>query len=207
MDHLSKARIERQNYRTQCKESEEQWKEHCESNPLSPFPGTMHYSFDYAQQIHYPYNDQQPSPAYFLMARKCQLFGVCCEAKSQQVNYLIDEAEYTGKGANTTISLVHHFLENHSVGEKHVLLHCDNCVGQNKNNAFIFYLVWRILSNRHQSITLSFMVAGHTKFSCDRYFGIIKKCYIRSKIDTMAGVSRVVLESSQGHNIPQLMKN
>ena len=101
---------------------------------------------------------QQPDPAYFLTARKCQLFGVCCEAKSQQVNYLIDEAEYTGKGANTTISLVHHFLENHSLGEKHILLHCDNCVGQNKNNAFIFYLIWHILSNRHQSITLSFML-------------------------------------------------
>ena len=51
------------------------------------------------------------------------------------------------------------------------------------------------------------MIAGHTKFSCDRYFDLIKKRYIRSKIDTIAGVSRVVLESSQGHNIPQLMKN
>ena len=166
----------------------------------------MHYSFDYAQQIHYPYNDQQPGPAYFLTARKCQLFGVCCEAQSKQVNYLIDEAENTGKGANTTISLVHHYLENHSLAEENALLHCDNCVGQNKNNAFVFYLLWRVMTGKHKAISLSFMVAGHTKFSCDRHFGLIKKRYIRSKIDTMADIERVVRESSQGYNIPEVVR-
>ena len=207
MMHLGQARTERQLYRKQCEDSEKEWKEHCSARAESPFRGTMHYSFDYAQQIHYPYNDQQPGPAYFLMARKCQLFGVCCEAQSKQVNYLIDEAEYTGKGSNTTISLVHHYLENYSVGEQNVVIHCDNCVGQNKNNAFIFYLLWRVMTGKHKSITLSFMVAGHTKFSCDRHFGLIKKRYARSKVDTLLGVARVVQESSQGYNVPQLMKN
>ena len=42
-----------------------------------------------------------------------------------------------GKGANTVISLLHHFFETHSLGEEHVHLHADNCVGQNKNNAVI----------------------------------------------------------------------
>ena len=32
------------------------------------------YSFDYAQQVHFPNNPQLPGPAYFLTARKCQLF-------------------------------------------------------------------------------------------------------------------------------------
>ena len=169
MEHLRHARTERHNYRMQCEESEKELKLHLNSDPASPFKGTMHYSFDYAQQIHYPYNDQQPGPAYFLTARKCQLFGVCCEAQSKQVNYLIDEAEITGKGANTTISLVHHYLENHSLGEENALLHCDNCVGQNKNNAFVFYLLWRVMTGKHKAISLSFMVAGHTKFSCDRH--------------------------------------
>ena len=132
MEHLQKARTKRQIYRKQCDDSEKAWKLHCSTDKEAAYKGSMHYSFDYAQQIHYPYNDQQPGPAYFLTARKCQLFGVCCEAQSKQVNYLIDEAEYTGKGANTTISLLHHYLENHSVGEENVLLHCDNCVGRKK---------------------------------------------------------------------------
>eukprot|EP00111_Clytia_hemisphaerica_P021625 TCONS_00063608-protein len=46
---------------------------------------------------------------------------------------------------------------------------------QNKNNAFIWYLMWRILNGFHEKIEYSFMIAGHTKFSCDRCFGSFKK--------------------------------
>ena len=98
---------------------------------------TVHYSFDFAQQLHYPANPLQPGPVYFLTPRKCAIFGVCCEGIPRQINYLIDEAVDTGKGANTVISLLHHFFENHGLGETHVHLHADNCVGQNKNNAVI----------------------------------------------------------------------
>ena len=56
------------------------------------FEGTMHYSFDYAQQLHYPANPLQPGPIYFKTPRKCQLFGVVAVATTRQVNYLIDEA-------------------------------------------------------------------------------------------------------------------
>ena len=74
MEHLQKARAERQNYRKQCEDSENAWNAHCSTNKETAYKRSMHYSFDYAQQIHYPYNDQQPGPAYFLTARKCQLF-------------------------------------------------------------------------------------------------------------------------------------
>ena len=48
-------------------------------------PSEMHYSFDYAQQVHFPNDPQQPGPAYFLTAKKCQLFGVACEPIGRQV--------------------------------------------------------------------------------------------------------------------------
>ena len=51
----------------------------------------MHYSFDYAQQVHYPADPLQPGDMYFLTPRKCALFGICCEGVPQQVNFLIDE--------------------------------------------------------------------------------------------------------------------
>ena len=41
--------------------------------------------------------------------------------------------------------------------------------GQNKNNMFIWYFMWRILNNLHEEVEYSFMIAGHTKFSCDRF--------------------------------------
>ena len=93
----------------------------------------MHYSFDFAQQIHYPSNPLQPGPMYFVDLRKCGIFGVCCEGVPQQVNYLIDEGMTSTKGSNAVISYLHHFFENYGLGEEHLSLHCDNCSGQNKN--------------------------------------------------------------------------
>ena len=40
---------------------------------------------------------------------------MCCEAQSSQVNYLIDESDDVGKGANTTISFVHHYTVKNEV--------------------------------------------------------------------------------------------
>ena len=64
------------------------------SNPI-----TVHYSFDFAQQVHYPSDPLKPGPIYFLTPRKAALFGVCCAAIPRQVNFVIDEASDTGKGA------------------------------------------------------------------------------------------------------------
>ena len=134
-------------------------------------PSVMHYSFDYAQQVHFPNNPQQPGPAYFLSARKCQIFGIACEPTGKQVNYLIDEGETIHKGANATVSLLNHFIDNHGLKEDNMFLHADNCVGQDKNNVLIQYLLFRTLMGHHKSITLSFMLPGHTKFALDRDLG------------------------------------
>ncbi|XP_068704170.1 uncharacterized protein [Montipora foliosa] len=138
---------------------------------------TMHYSFDFVQQIHILSNPMQPGLISFKTPRKCGIFGVMCEAVPRQVNYLIDEASDVGKGANTTISYVHHFFQNHGLGETHVHLHADNCSEQNKSNYLIWYLAWRTILQLHVSINYSFLIAGHTKFGPDRCFGMIKKAY------------------------------
>ena len=114
---------------------------------------TLHLSFDFAQQMHYPSNPLQPEPIYFLTPRKCGLFGVCCEgiprqvnikykiltqhANPLQINYLIDESCDTGKGSNMVVSLLHDFFSNFSLWEVHQCMHADNRIGQNKNNTVI----------------------------------------------------------------------
>ena len=35
------------------------------------------------------------------------------------------------KGSNAVISYLDHFLNEFSLGERHMSLHCDNCSGQN----------------------------------------------------------------------------
>jgi hypothetical protein len=157
----------------------------------------MHYSFDFAQQIFYPYSSQQRGREYFKKARKCQVFGVCAEPLPRQVFFLIDESEIIGKGSEVVISLLDSFFKFHGLGEEEANLHADNCTGQNKNNYVMWYLMWRVMKGLHKKITLSFMLPGHTKFAPDRYFGIFKIKYRRSTIDCLADVVECVENSTR----------
>ena len=104
------------------------------------------------------------------------------------MTYLIDEAFNVGKGANSIISMLHHFFEAHGMGECSVHLHADNCTGQNKNwyenydiivycsciaqgkslmylyiyRYMMYYLMWRVLTGLHEEVKISFLPVGHT---------------------------------------------
>ena len=120
------------------------------------------------------------------------------------MNYLIDEACNTGKGGNTIISLIHHYLAVHGLGEKKVHFHCDNCTGQNKNRFLMFYMMYRILMGLHDEIQVSFLPVGHTKFSPDWCFGLLKRHFKRSKVGCLDDLVRVVNESATP-NVAQLV--
>ncbi len=140
--------------------------------------------------------------SFFKTPRRVQLFGICNEGIPRQYNYLIDEEHFLGKNADTVISLLDHFFTNYGLGEKWVHLSADNCVGQNKNNALLQYLMYRVLTGLHEKIELSFLIAGHTKFSPDGYFGLIKRHYRRSLVYTYEQLADIVESSSKnGHNI------
>ena len=120
-----------------------------------------------------------------------------------QINYLIDEASATGKVVNTVISLLHHLFSTHTFGESSVHLHADNCSGLNKNRHVIAYSMWSVLTGRHKQITLSFLIVGHTKFSPDTCFGMIKRFYRRTFVGCLDDIAKVVSKSSVV-NEPQL---
>ena len=60
----------------------------------------------------------------------------------------------------------------------------------------IQYLLWRVLSDRHTNITLSFLVTGHTKFSPDWCFGLFKRLFRRTPVSTIADIARVTEKSA-----------
>ena len=76
--HLSLAKLQRHHYNDQCGLAKQSLE------VTDSIPAYMHYSFDFAQQIHYPYSPQQPDQLLFRTLRKCGIFGVCCEATSTQ---------------------------------------------------------------------------------------------------------------------------
>ena len=60
--------------------------------------------------------------------------------------------------------------------------------------------------NLHQTITYSFLVAGHTKFAPDRCFGLLKKAYKVSYVSSLYEFARLVeTSSSTGVNKAQLV--
>ena len=113
------------------------------------------------------------------------------------MTFLIDESVQSGKGANCVISLLHSYLEKYGMGKKQMHLHADNCAGQNKNSYVMWYLLWCVLISRHVSITMSFLLTGHTKFSCDCCFGLMKRTFRRTKVDCLEDIVKVVTDSSR----------
>lgn len=211
-EHLNCTQEERQFYRDSCLSSETTLETIGTETYLNSGShnaccnAKIHYSFDCAQQVHILSNPFQPGPIYFKTLRKCGLFGVICEGLPRQVNFIIDEASSTGKGANTTISYVHYYLKKHRLGETDVHLNADNCAGQNKNNYFLWYLAWRTMMNLHHTITYSFLVAGHTKFAPDHCFRLIKKAYKVNYVSSLYQFARLVeTSSSTGINKAQLV--
>lgn len=64
------------------------------------------------------------------------------------------------------------------------------------------------MTGKHKTAMLSFMLVGHTKFAPDRFFGLFKKQFRRSCVDTMIEVARVVEKSTiTGKNKAQLISN
>ena len=100
--------------------------------------------------------------------------------------------------------MLHHFLQTHNLGETQLHLDADNCSGQNKNRFVMQYLAWRVLVGLNETITLSFLVVGHTKFSPDWCFCLFKQAYRRAKIGCLEDIVKVV-ESSAVVNHAQLV--
>jgi hypothetical protein len=208
LEHLKLVKKERLFYQANAKVANEHYrklreKEHL-TTPCKPNSRNImsHYSWDFAQQLNYPFEDQQVGPIFFKTPRKAHLFGICSEGIPCQHNYLIDEEHFLEKNANTVISLLDHFFTHYGLGEKWVHLTADNCVGQNKNNALLQYLMYRVMTGLHEKIELSFLIVGHTKFSPDGYFGLIKRHYRRSQVYTYEQLANIVESSSaNGHNL------
>ena len=206
--HLRLAQQERTFYRARAKIAKQHHEElaaEATRQPLRVKANSQrmaaHYSWDFAQQLHYPFESQQVGPIYFKTPRRAQLFGVCNEGVPRQISYLIDEADFPGKTSNTVISLLHHFFDQYGLGETTAYLTADNCVAQNKNNAMIQYLMYRVLTGLHDRVELSFLVVGHTKFSPDGYFGLVRKRYRHSNVYTYDDLVDTINQSSQnGHN-------
>lgn len=142
-----------------------------------------------------------PSQFYFLSLRSINIFGIVDDGgigTPIQTNMLYDQTT-ASKGYNEVISMLYKFLQQrHSLfASRNISFHADNCVGQNKNNALIHFFLWCIANGIVDHIELKFLLKGHTKFSPDAGFGLIKKHYRTTNIYTIDQVAEEIEHSTQ----------
>ena len=212
--HVHAAQRERDNYKQRTVDARQELEPHL---PITLGQKILsmkkqHYTFDFAQQLFLPCQSRQVGPLYFKVPYRVQLFGVCNEGLPLQINYLIGKHDSIGEngskthGPNTVISCLHHYFEEHGIGERVSFLHADNCAGQNKNRTFMAYLSWRTVVGLHDRIEMSFMIAGHTRCTVDGCFGMVKRKYRRSDCNTIQQLADIISSSAHG-NKAQLTRN
>lgn len=87
-----------------------------------------------------------------------------------------------------------------------MVLHADNCCGQNKNSTFLQYLIWCIAYGLLIKINYDFMLAGHTKFLPDACFEMLKKKTRKTFISSLTDIVGA-LEDSSFANVAELVGN
>lgn len=102
----------------------------------------------------------------------------------------------TGKEANSTISYVHYFFGRHGLGEKGAKIYADNCGAQNKNSAFLWYYMWRVMNDLHEETNYHFLLRGHTKFAPDWCLRLLTQRTRRTFISSLFDIATSVKESA-----------
>ncbi|KAK1942396.1 hypothetical protein P3T76_005895 [Phytophthora citrophthora] len=131
---------------------------------------------DFSQNLTLPSVTSTPSQWYFCSLLAVSVFGIFYENEGTQTNYVYDEFA-SGKGSDQINSMLQHFIRTVLLpaGKKRLIVYADNCSGQNKNNHVIKFLLAQVHMGIFERVDYKFFVKGHTKNSCDRGFGHIRK--------------------------------
>lgn len=154
-----------------------------------------HISMDFGQSIVVPHTTDQLGGTFYLHMRNFHLFGIDSVMENAQVCYTYDERE-AGKGSNEVISFLHEFLSTREAKTQSIMIHADNCTGQNKNKYVIWYLIWLAATGRIKRIELKFMIKGHTHFIVDSGIGHTKRELRRSDVFCLDHWAKVINRSA-----------
>ncbi|XP_064614611.1 uncharacterized protein LOC135478267 [Liolophura sinensis] len=78
------------------------------------------------------------------------------------------------------------------------------CKQRSVDRFVLWYFAWRVAVGLHKSVSLNFLIAGHTKFAPDWCFGLLKRAFKRNLVPAQSVLETVVNESSSV-NIAQVV--
>lgn len=148
----------------------------------------LHLIMDFAEKVLLPSLVRQPGQLHFVTGLKLDLFAVSCGNKSKNYVFSLPEGYWPGgKTANEVLSMVFHVIKNlkKEMGASFppkLVIHADNCAGQNKNRHSVWFCSWMMMGNLFSEVELNFLLPGHTKNECDSAFGSVKKLLRRTDV-------------------------
>jgi len=136
---------------------------------------------------------------YYRQLTVCN-FGVHNLYTESMKCYIYHEGE-AGKGPNEIISLINHYINN-DIDKKVECLYifCNNCAGQNKNNAIIRFLMGLVENKRFEEVQVLYPMRCHSFMPCDRDFGLIKRLVV--KYERLYTVDQYINLISEASKIP-----
>ena len=146
---------------------------------------------DYCQNMGIPnLGEEQSRETYYYSPKSVYCFGMANVGIEKPTLYTYIYPEEVGKkgGNNVALLVMKHIFENNiaqqNVTAKELTLIFENCPGQNKNNHVIRLVNYLVQKKYFKHARVVFLVKGHTKNVCDRFFNLLKISYNKRNVYT-----------------------
>ena len=123
----------------------------------------------------------QPGSTYYLQKLNHDVFGIVNHGSGSSTVYLFDE-RVGPKNTDHTTSYLTDFISKLPSWVRRIHLFLDNTASTKKNSYLMGWAYEMVQHKRSDYIRLSFLIAGHTKFSPDLLFSKIAQSYNRSDV-------------------------
>ena len=125
----------------------------------------------------------QPGSTYYLQKLNHDIFGIVNQGSSSSTVYMFDE-HIGPKNTDHTISYLTKYISSLPNWVRRVHIFLDNASSTNKNCYMMSWAYEMVQQRRVDFLRISFLIAGHTKFSPDLLFSKIAQTYNRSDVFT-----------------------
>lgn len=152
----------------------------------------VHLTFDYAATITIPRVPSPPNSWYYLVKYDARWFGVRRDERRECYHYVYRPDAGAAGSANVMSLLLLHFRQQPLPPGCTIIIHADNCSGQNKSWAMMCFLSALTISGLTNRIIVRFMVPGHTHNRVDGAFGIVRQAYVRTEVYSFSCLVRMI---------------
>ena len=152
--------------------------------------------YQMAKLVPYWGHSPQPGSTYYLQKMSHDVFGIVNHGTNASTVYLFDE-RVGPKNTDHTVSYTTHYISELPDWIRRIHIFMDNTSSTNKNRFMMAWALEMISQKKLDFLRISFLIAGHTKFSPDILFAKITQTYNRSDVFNTGELQEVIATHAQ----------